>query len=257
MIHMVGLMADGSNALLEDRLILLAPAVQHIGVALDHGDGRPKLVGGVIHETGLLPIGIPHPQQKVVHCSLHSGKVTVSKREGLLSLRRDLCDGFLQLLVFILGKRNPAQFVCLQRQLIQRAQDLPDLPVFLEIEDPHEQELYAEKTDCDEASPDQDPPHRGGYELFPLCAHRHIDHFPGRFVQSKISGDARDQRTGMKFLPEQKTHHSRDIHPEIHPQIFSGILPDLVEMQLPGDGAYFSTVFGLIHEGSSSQGLIT
>ena len=258
MIHMIGLMADGGDALLQDRFVFFAPTVQHIGISLDHGDGRPKLVGGVIHETGLLPIGIPHPQQKVVHCSLHSGQVAVSKGQGLLSLRRDLCDGFLQLLIFILGKRNPAQFVRLQSQLVQRAQDLPDLPVFLEIKDPHGQELHDKNTRRHAGRSQQKFSHRKGQQFFPVSSGHPVDYGAAAFIQKKRTGNLRGKGTDSgKFLSSQETHHREYEEPQIHPEKLPRILPDLVEMQLPGDGAYFSTVFGLIHEGSSSQGLIT
>ena len=134
-IHMVRLIPDGGNALFQDLLIRLAPAVQHVGVSLDDRDGRTQLMGSVIDEAGLLPQGIPHTQEQVVHGRFHPGQVSVpeGKRSFRFRLiRPDVLQGFLDLLVFVLVEGQPAQLVRLQGDLIDRRQDLPDpavLPV--------------------------------------------------------------------------------------------------------------------------------
>ena len=69
-VHVVGLAFDGCDGLVQDGLVLFAPAVQHVGVALDHRDGCPELVGSVVDEPGLLQVGVVHPLQHVVHGGL-------------------------------------------------------------------------------------------------------------------------------------------------------------------------------------------
>ena len=73
MIHVIGFMADRRDGLLQDLFILFAPTVQHIGISLDHCDGGAQLMGSIIDKTCLLPIGIPHTGQQIVHGRLYTG----------------------------------------------------------------------------------------------------------------------------------------------------------------------------------------
>ena len=58
LLHGVGLLPDGVDSLLPDGRVVLAPAVQQIGIALDHGDGGAQLVGSVRDEAHLGAIGL-------------------------------------------------------------------------------------------------------------------------------------------------------------------------------------------------------
>ena len=63
LLHGGGLAADGGDGLLKGLRVVLAPAVQQSGVALDHGDGGAQLMAGVRDKAGLSAVGGVQPLQ--------------------------------------------------------------------------------------------------------------------------------------------------------------------------------------------------
>ena len=93
-LHVFGLGLDGGDGFLQHLLVVLAPAVQHLHIALDHGDGRAQLVAGVGDELGLLAIGGLHAVQQVVDGALQALQVLVAGGQPAVDV--DLADGVLQ-----------------------------------------------------------------------------------------------------------------------------------------------------------------
>ena len=143
-IHMVRLIAYGADGFVKDFFILFAPAVQHIGVTLDNCYGGAQFVGSVVDKTGLLAVAVPHPDQKVVDCGLHSDKIGILKRKGLRLAGTDVFDRILQYMIFVFGKGEPAQFIRAQGDLIDRTEDPADLPVLTEITQQETDQLQQE-----------------------------------------------------------------------------------------------------------------
>ena len=50
LLHAGGLLGDGVDALIQDGLVILAPAAEHVHIPLDDGDGRTQLMAGVGNE---------------------------------------------------------------------------------------------------------------------------------------------------------------------------------------------------------------
>ena len=63
LLHGLRLATDGVNGLLTGGGVVLSPAVQQAGIALDDGDGGAQLVGGVGDEAHLGTVGRPQPVQ--------------------------------------------------------------------------------------------------------------------------------------------------------------------------------------------------
>ena len=146
MIHLLRFVPYGSDGLVQDLLILLAPAVQHVSVSLNDSDGRSELVGCVVDKTGLLTVGIPHPDQKIVDGSFYAGQIRILEGEGLCFARTDVFDSILQKLVLVFREGEPAQLVSLKSYLIDRAEDPAYPPVFAKI--PQKQAEHLECQEC-------------------------------------------------------------------------------------------------------------
>ena len=63
LLHGVGLLPDGVDGLLAGGGVVLAPAVEQVGVALDHRDGGAQLMAGVGDEAHLGAVGLVDPIQ--------------------------------------------------------------------------------------------------------------------------------------------------------------------------------------------------
>jgi len=77
-VHVAGLRLDGGDRLLQDVLVGLAPAGQHVGVPLNDGDWGAQFVGRVGHEAGLLHVGLVHAGEQVVDCVLQPFEIPVA-----------------------------------------------------------------------------------------------------------------------------------------------------------------------------------
>ena len=98
--HVFALALDGGNAFLQHLRVVLAPAVQHVGITLDHGDRRAQLVGGVGDEPRLPREGLAHALQQTVDRRLQPLQLTVAGvqravlgvhgLDGVLQLAQDL-----------------------------------------------------------------------------------------------------------------------------------------------------------------------
>ena len=97
-LHVLGLGLDGGDGFLQHLFVVLAPAVQHLHIALDHRDGGAQLVGGVGDELGLLAVGGVHPGQHGVDGLLQPLQILVAG--GQLIADVDLFDGLLQVMEF-------------------------------------------------------------------------------------------------------------------------------------------------------------
>ena len=93
-LHVLGLGLDGGDGLLQHLLVVLAPAVQHLHIALDHRDGGAQLVGGVGDELGLLAVGGVHAGKHAVDGVLQPLQVLVAGGQPVADV--DLADGLLQ-----------------------------------------------------------------------------------------------------------------------------------------------------------------
>ena len=103
-IHVVGLVPDRGDPLIQRLFICFSPALQHIRVSLDHSDRCPQLMGGVVDKAGLLPHRIPHAQKQVIHRRFHAGQICVAKRQRSLTfrlLRMDVLDRVFNDLIFV------------------------------------------------------------------------------------------------------------------------------------------------------------
>ena len=155
MIHLLRFVPYGCDGLVQDLLILLAPAVQHVSVTLDDSDGRSELVGRVVDKTGLLAVGIPHPDQEIVDGSLHSGQIRILEGQGLCFARTDVFDGIFQKLVLVFREGEPAQLISPKGDLIDRAQDPADPPVLAKIPEKQAEHLECQKCQYDGSGDDE------------------------------------------------------------------------------------------------------
>ena len=127
---MLALQLESGDRLLKHRLVILAPAIQHVHVAANHGDGRAQLVTRVIHEAHLLQLGVLHLPKQSVERNLDALEVLVT---GPHARGVDACplDGLLEAGHLVLtGCRRPArrgsqgvrahERVRLQGQVVQR-----------------------------------------------------------------------------------------------------------------------------------------
>ena len=132
-------------------------------------------MGGVVDKPRLLPVGIPHPHQQIIHSSLYSLQIRVSKRKQIRLFRLQAGNRFLDLLIFILRKRHPAQLVGFQRDLINGRKDPAD-PALL---------LHIGKTDVQKLKNQNDP---GEYpDRHESMVHRNVHQDLSCFVLHHIS----------------------------------------------------------------------
>ena len=126
-------MQDRFYGFFQNLLVFCSPPGQHIGVTLDHRDGGPEFVGGVVDKPRLLPVGIRILISRLfiaasIPCRSESPKESRSRLFRLQAGNR-----FLDLLIFILRKRHPAQLVGFQRNLINGRKDPADPALLLHI----------------------------------------------------------------------------------------------------------------------------
>ena len=81
LLHVRGFLLKGGDGLVEHLRVGLAPAVEHVYIALDDGDGRAKLVRCVVDELHLLELGLLHLAQKAVEGDLNAAQVGVAGRD--------------------------------------------------------------------------------------------------------------------------------------------------------------------------------
>ena len=121
-------MFDRPDPLFQNGLVLFSPAVQHIGVSLDHRDRCAELMGGIRHKTGLLSVGIPHAVDKIIHCLFQPLQLLVpDMKMPPAFFWIYIGNGILQKMKLTLIKGDAAQFFRLFCQLIQWVELIPDL----------------------------------------------------------------------------------------------------------------------------------
>ena len=81
LLHVRGLLLEGGDGFVEHFRVGLAPAVEHVHIALDDGDGRAQLVRCVVDKLHLLELGLLHLAQKAVEGDLDAAQVGVPSRD--------------------------------------------------------------------------------------------------------------------------------------------------------------------------------
>ena len=110
---------EGRDRLRQHVRVVLAPAVEHVYVALNHRDGRAQLVARIVDKAHLLQLGLLHLAQQAVECDLDACQVGVA---GGDARRVDACalDGLLQRFHFAAGELHTAELVHAQGQVVER-----------------------------------------------------------------------------------------------------------------------------------------
>ena len=80
LLHILRLRADGGDALIEDVLILAAPAREHVGVAEDHRERRAQLVRSIGDKALLLLESFLQTVQHAVECAGELGELIARAR---------------------------------------------------------------------------------------------------------------------------------------------------------------------------------
>ena len=127
-LHMIRLVFDGLDGLVENLRIFLSPPVQHIDIALDHRNRRPQLVGSVRDEPLLLQPALPHPVKHIVDGDLQALQILVAGGHvGVRAVRVQPADSLLHILHLAAVKRLAGQLLRPQRHVRDRPHQLADL----------------------------------------------------------------------------------------------------------------------------------
>ena len=110
LLHVLAFGLERGDGLRQHGWVVLAPAVEHVYVALNHRDGCAQFVTRVVDKAHLLQLGLLHLTQQTVECDLDARQVGVASCDAR---RVDACalDSLLQRFHLTAGELHAAELV--------------------------------------------------------------------------------------------------------------------------------------------------